>query len=137
MASATGIPDGIPNTSPHRDEEGRGEDEPLLGRRGDASQPEGRALYHNSYSGKIDCTRNFLLAPTNFPRHRHHCPSWYHPTYSIRLGQCFSQRATTLRLSSSTSKFSRDIIHNPGNFNRATHAHTPAKTTRHNCPLHT
>lgn len=66
MASAAGIPDGISNIAPDRDEEGRGEDEPLLGRRGDASQPEGKALYHNAYSGKICCTWGFPRDLTNF-----------------------------------------------------------------------
>jgi len=57
MASATGIPEGIPapaeaevNGNHHPNEE-VGDDEPLLGRRGDASQPEGRALYYNLIIG--------------------------------------------------------------------------------------
>ncbi|CAG8954422.1 hypothetical protein HYFRA_00006049 [Hymenoscyphus fraxineus] len=50
MASATGIPQASPAHA-HIHDEGRGEDEPLLGRRGDVSQPEGRALYHNVYTG--------------------------------------------------------------------------------------
>ena len=45
MASATGIPDG----AVHRD--GLGEDEPLLGRIGDALQQAGRPLYHNLIIG--------------------------------------------------------------------------------------
>lgn len=138
MASATGIPDGIPDTAPHRDEEGRGEDEPLLGRRGDASQPEGKALYHNAYSGKIySTTFHFPRRLTNLPRHRHHRPSWDFPSDSLCLGQCLFEQASTLRLSPSSSKLGRNIIHSPGNFNRSAHAHTPAKATRHNCPLHT
>ena len=48
MASATGIPANIPETNGHSHD---GEDEPLLGRRGDASQEEGKALYHNLYLG--------------------------------------------------------------------------------------
>ena len=46
MASATGIPDVVP-------QEGLGEDEPLLGRAGDASQQEGRPLYFNLIIGQI------------------------------------------------------------------------------------
>ncbi|KAF2835735.1 hypothetical protein M501DRAFT_340621 [Patellaria atrata CBS 101060] len=45
MASATGIPDQNPSTI------GRGEDEPLLGRAGDASQQEGKPLYYNPFLG--------------------------------------------------------------------------------------
>jgi hypothetical protein len=49
MASATGIPDQaiVPP------EESVGEDEPLLGRPGDASQKEGRPLYQNLIIGKF------------------------------------------------------------------------------------
>ncbi|EPE29302.1 hypothetical protein GLAREA_00462 [Glarea lozoyensis ATCC 20868] len=50
MASATGIPQNIPDTNGHSPE-GYAEDEPLLGRRGDASQEEGKPLYHNLYLG--------------------------------------------------------------------------------------
>jgi hypothetical protein len=45
MASATGIPE---DTSAYQ---GRGEEEPLLGRAGDASQQEGKPLYHNFIIG--------------------------------------------------------------------------------------
>jgi len=48
MASATGIPD---VAVPREDREGVGEDEPLLGRAGDASQQEGRPLYYNLIIG--------------------------------------------------------------------------------------
>ncbi|KAI9761556.1 MAG: hypothetical protein M4579_000948 [Chaenotheca gracillima] len=44
-ASSTAIPD----TNPHND--GRGEDEPLLGRAGDASQQDGRGLQFNFFLG--------------------------------------------------------------------------------------
>jgi hypothetical protein len=47
MASATGIPE----VNPHILDEGLGEDEPLLGRVGDASQQEGRPLYYNLIIG--------------------------------------------------------------------------------------
>jgi hypothetical protein len=50
MASATGIPGNVPATN-ERSREGYAEDEPLLGRRGDASQEEGKPLYHNLYLG--------------------------------------------------------------------------------------
>jgi hypothetical protein len=46
MASAT--PDGA---VPREQVEGVGEDEPLLGRAGDASQQEGRPLYYNLIIG--------------------------------------------------------------------------------------
>ena len=46
MASATGIPQENPAT------QGRGEDEPLLGRAGDASQQEGKGLQFNFVLGK-------------------------------------------------------------------------------------
>ncbi|KAF2688001.1 hypothetical protein K458DRAFT_440740 [Lentithecium fluviatile CBS 122367] len=45
MASATGIPEGINGAG------GSGEDEPLLGHRGDASQMEGHPLYMNLWLG--------------------------------------------------------------------------------------
>ena len=45
MASATGIPEEPPR-------EGRGEDEPLLGRAGDASQQEGKGIQFNFFIGK-------------------------------------------------------------------------------------
>jgi len=55
MASVTGIPERIPaeaEVNGHdRPMEEVGDDEPLLGRRGDASQPEGRPLYYNSIIG--------------------------------------------------------------------------------------
>lgn len=44
MASATGIP----NAATAR---GQSEEEPLLGRRGDASQTEGHALWYNLWIG--------------------------------------------------------------------------------------
>jgi hypothetical protein len=50
MASATGIPD-VAVTG-----EGVGEDEPLLGRAGDASQQEGRPLYYNLVIGLLPQT---------------------------------------------------------------------------------
>ena len=46
MASATDIPDAAVRV------EGVGEEEPLLGRAGDASQQEGRPLYYNLIIGK-------------------------------------------------------------------------------------
>ena len=45
MASVTGIPELDPRSA------GYGEDEPLLGRMGDASQLEGRPLYYNLVIG--------------------------------------------------------------------------------------
>lgn len=45
MASATGIP---PTAAAAR---GQAEEEPLLGRRGDASQMQGQPLYHNLWIG--------------------------------------------------------------------------------------
>lgn len=48
MASATGIPN-----DPVIDQDGLGEDEPLLGRAGDASQQEGRPLYYNLVIGQF------------------------------------------------------------------------------------
>ena len=45
MASETGIPEENPAT------QGRGEDEPLLGRAGDASQQDGRGIQFNFVLG--------------------------------------------------------------------------------------
>jgi len=49
MASATGIPANVPERN--QPTEDLGEDEPLLGRIGDASQPEGRPIYYNLIIG--------------------------------------------------------------------------------------
>jgi len=49
MASATGIPDNA--VIDHEENNDLGEDEPLLGRVGDASQPDGRPLYYNLVIG--------------------------------------------------------------------------------------
>lgn len=46
MSSATGIPQGNPVA------EGRGEEEPLLGRAGDASQQDGKGIQFNFFLGK-------------------------------------------------------------------------------------
>lgn len=46
MASATGIPERINGVR------GAGEDEPLLGHRGDASQMEGQSLAFNLWIGE-------------------------------------------------------------------------------------
>jgi len=46
MASATGIPQDINQAR------GVGEDEPLLGRRGDASQMEGQGIWMNLWIGR-------------------------------------------------------------------------------------
>lgn len=55
MASATGIPEENPAT------QGRGEDEPLLGRAGDASQQEGKGIQFN-----------FVLGTPAILSHTHH-----------------------------------------------------------------
>lgn len=47
MASATGM---APNVAAAR---GQSEEEPLLGRRGDASQTEGQPLYQNLWIGEV------------------------------------------------------------------------------------
>jgi hypothetical protein len=54
MASATGIPS---NATVAR---GQSEEEPLLGRRGDASQSEGQPLYWNLWIGMFGCGRSAL-----------------------------------------------------------------------------
>ena len=48
MASATGVPASVA-AAPR----GQSEEEPLLGRRGDASQPEGQPLYQNLWIGSL------------------------------------------------------------------------------------
>jgi len=58
MASATGIPDSNPATS------GRGEDEPLLGRAGDASQQDGKGIQFNLVLGMASP----YLVPTSSPQ---------------------------------------------------------------------
>lgn len=53
MASATGIPD--LNAA-----RGAGEDEPLLGRRGDAAQVEGQTIWKNLWLGKLPLLRSLV-----------------------------------------------------------------------------
>lgn len=52
MSSATGIPQENPAV------EGRGEDEPLLGRAGDASQQDGKGIQFNFFLGKPSTSRD-------------------------------------------------------------------------------
>jgi hypothetical protein len=66
MASAAGIPDVVA-------QEGLGEDEPLLGQAGDASQQEGRPLYVNLIIGQIyreaiEFRLILLQAPQSLPK---------------------------------------------------------------------
>ncbi|KAI4659341.1 uncharacterized protein J4E78_005768 [Alternaria triticimaculans] len=61
MASATGIP---PNAAAAR---GQSEQEPLLGRRGDASQMHGQPLYHNLW---IAIQAALVLQPTHTPEQK-------------------------------------------------------------------
>lgn len=50
MASATGVPQALPEQI-ERADSGLPEEEPLLGRPGDACLPEGQPLYRNLYLG--------------------------------------------------------------------------------------
>jgi len=59
MASATGIPD-----TPRRDNSGLGEDEPLLGRAGDAAQEDGKALPFNLFIGTAVIAQGGLILLT-------------------------------------------------------------------------
>lgn len=52
MASETYVPEN-PSTLPGRGLLGRGEEEPLLGRAGDASLEEGKPLYYNFLIGTL------------------------------------------------------------------------------------
>ena len=64
MASATGIPEENPAT------QGRGEDEPLLGRAGDASQQDGKGIQFNFVLGTPTVsshTRHALNADPTLP----------------------------------------------------------------------
>lgn len=80
MASATGIPQQNPATSD------RGEDEPLLGRVGDASQPEGKGIQFNLFIGVFSLIHTAfmewgivvvdihgVLTDTLCHRHRYYC----------------------------------------------------------------
>ena len=69
MASATGIPEA--RSANH----GRGEDEPLLGRAGDASQQEDQGLQFNFVIGKLEL-RFYSSSAANIPvRYSSNCPS--------------------------------------------------------------
>ena len=68
MSSATGIPEENPST------QGRGEDEPLLGRAGDASQQDGKGIQFNFVLGTsalTSHTRHTTIADHRRSRHRH------------------------------------------------------------------
>ena len=68
MSSATGIPEENPAT------QGRGEDEPLLGRAGDASQQDGKGIQFNFVLGKpavLSHTGHAKNADLDCSRHRH------------------------------------------------------------------
>lgn len=62
MASATGIPETNNVTI-----EGVGEDEPLLGRAGDASQKEGYPIYYNLIIGRK--TQASLIPSASLTKH--------------------------------------------------------------------
>lgn len=68
MASATGIPQDNPVA------EGRGEDEPLLGRAGDTSQQDGKGIQFNFFIGQPCPTqlnrqdKQLLTAKTQAPQ---------------------------------------------------------------------
>lgn len=85
MASATGIPETtlIP-------QEGTGEDEPLLGRAGDAAQHDGSPIYYNLIIGTSSLS--FPITPPNLiSRYGSHRSSWHPPPHSLRLGQRLPQ----------------------------------------------
>ena len=68
MSSETGIPQENPAT------EGRGEDEPLLGRAGDASQQDGKGIQFNFVLGMsaLPChTPQSIMADNHRSRHRY------------------------------------------------------------------
>lgn len=72
MASATGIPEENPAT------QGRGEDEPLLGRAGDASQQDGHGIQFNFVLGTSAIPfhiRHIKIADIPRFRHRYNRPS--------------------------------------------------------------
>lgn len=65
MASATGIPENVDSQAGQT----VGEEEPLLGRAGDASQQEGRPLYYNLVIGMCELglkMREFFLISASF-----------------------------------------------------------------------
>jgi hypothetical protein len=85
MASATGIPESVPGVEAD-------ENEPLLGRVGDASQEDGKALWHNLVIGTfralnpvfpilmanpepIQANPSSSIANIMY-RHRRYCSSW-------------------------------------------------------------
>lgn len=94
MASATGIPE--TTTLPR---EAVGEDEPLLGRAGDAAQQDGRPIYYNLVIGKyLGCEICLLRAPKSLylsityqhgSRHGSNSPSRHLPPHSFCLGLDF------------------------------------------------
>ena len=71
MSSATGIPDQSPVTH------GSGEDEPLLGRAGDASQQDGKGIQYNFVLGVISSSSEFETSANPVCRNCYHCSSRY------------------------------------------------------------
>lgn len=72
MASATGIPE---TRSGDATNHGRGEQEPLLGRAGDASQQEDQGLQFNFVIGELPLLAGSLSSAHTSPRYSGYCSS--------------------------------------------------------------
>lgn len=139
MASATGIPERIPaeaeaNGHNHHDSD-LGDDEPLLGRRGDASQPEGRALYYNLIIGTppLHLTSTSLILPP--PRHSSNRPSRHNPPHRLNLGLRLPPRRNPL-LRTPPPQQRRPPLPHSINPHSATYPHSGSETTRNTRAFH-
>lgn len=76
---------------------GMGEQEPLLGRAGDASQQDGLPLYHNLIIGMTSSASIAHRITTHTEsRHRSYCTSWILDPRRHRLGRSLFQPCYTL-----------------------------------------
>lgn len=138
MASATGIPDRIPaeaEANGHdRPAEEVGDDEPLLGRRGDASQPEGKALYYNLIIGTSPSSPTCLPYLTR-SRHSSSRTGRYHPPRRLRLGQCLPERPNSL-LRTPTAQQRRHPLPHARHPHPATNTYGYPETSGYNCAFY-
>jgi len=122
MASATGIPD---VTNP----QGLGEEEPLLGGPGDASQKEGKPLYYNLFLGNRRQEKSQTSNPTDIVRYCWYRPSWPCPTYRFRLGKHTSSRPDAL-LSTSSPQLGGHPYPYPSNSDPTTYTYSHTEASR-------
>lgn len=89
---------------------GMGEQEPLLGRAGDASQQDGLPLYHNLIIGMTSSASiAYRITTHTESRHRSYCTSWILDPRRHRLGRSLFQPCYTLLGASCKASRFRDL----------------------------